>query len=96
LYCQLHSGGDVAALKGVTKRLLEAHGEALRGSAEPVVDLNFVAQHMQGFEAFADDLRPTKWEDILRACGLPRDPLERVAAIYTVFRGNAKPMADRY
>jgi len=81
-YCQVRNGGDVAALKGVMKRVLEAQEEALRTGAEPVLDVNFIAEHTHGFEAFAEDLRRTKWEDILRACGLPRDQLERVAAIY--------------
>ena len=81
-YCQLRIGGDVAALKGVIKLVLEAHDEALRNGKESVLDLDFIANHTHGFEAFADDLRLTNWEDILRVCGLPRDQLERVAAVY--------------
>jgi formate dehydrogenase major subunit len=81
-FCQVRIGGDIAALKGVMKLVLEAHDEALRSGAEPVLDLDFIAQHTHGFEPFADDLRQTKWEDILRVCGLPRDQLERVAAVY--------------
>src|SRR5271169_1901055 len=81
-FCQLRIGGDVAALKGVMKLVLEAHDEALRNGREPVLDLDFIAQHTHGFEAFADDLRQTTWEDIFRVCGLPRDQLERVAAVY--------------
>jgi molybdopterin-dependent oxidoreductase alpha subunit len=56
-YCQVRIGGDVAALKGVMKLVLEAHYEALRNSAEPVLDLDFIAHHTHGFEAFTDDLR---------------------------------------
>jgi len=81
-YCQVRIGGDVAALKGVMKLVLEAHDEASRHGAEPVLDLDFIAQHTHGFKAFANDLRQTNWEDILRVCGLPRDQLERVAAVY--------------
>jgi molybdopterin-dependent oxidoreductase alpha subunit len=81
-YCQLRIGGDVAALKGLMKLVLQAHDEALRSGAQPVLDLDFIANHTHGFEAFADDLRQTNWEDILRVCGLPRDQLERVAAVY--------------
>jgi molybdopterin-dependent oxidoreductase alpha subunit len=81
-YCQVRNGGDVAALKGVMKLILEANDEALRSGAEPVLDLDFIAQHTRGFEAFADDLRRTSWDDILRVSGLPRKQLERVAAVY--------------
>ena len=43
-YCQVRNGGDVAALKGVMKLVLEAHDEALRNGKEPVLDLDFIAQ----------------------------------------------------
>jgi hypothetical protein len=52
--------------------VLEAHNEAMRNGAKPVLDLDFIAQHTHGFEAFADDLRRTSWDDILRVSGLPR------------------------
>jgi molybdopterin-dependent oxidoreductase alpha subunit len=81
-YCQVRVGGDVAALKGVMKLVLEAHDEALQAGREPILDVDFIAHHTHGFEPFADDLRQTKWEDILRVCGVPREQLERVAAVY--------------
>jgi formate dehydrogenase major subunit len=81
-YCQVRIAGDVAALKGVMKLVLEAHDEALRNGKEPVLDLDFITQHTHGFDAFADDLRGINWEDILRACGLPREQLQRVASVY--------------
>jgi molybdopterin-dependent oxidoreductase alpha subunit len=81
-YCQVRIGGDVAALKGIMKLALEVHDAALRDGREPILDVGFIAQHTHGFEAFADDLRRTTWEDILSVSGLPRDQLERVANIY--------------
>ncbi len=35
-----------------------------------------------GFDALADDLRRTSWDDILRVSGLRRDQIERMARIY--------------
>ena len=81
-YCQVRVGGDVAALKGIMKLVLEAHDTALRDGRDPILDVEFIAGHTHGFEAFADDLRRTTWEDILSVSGLPRDQLERVANIY--------------
>ena len=81
-YCQLRVGGDVAALKGVMKLVLEAHDRSIRQHAEPILDLDFIAQHTHGYDAFAEDIRSTTWDDILRACGLEMQQLERVAAIY--------------
>src|ERR1700735_1622514 len=81
-YCQVRVGGDVAALKGVAKLVLEAHDRSIGERAVPILDLDFIAQHTHGFDAFADDIRRTAWDDILPACGLERQQLERVAAIY--------------
>ena len=81
-YCQVSVGGDVAALKGIMKLVLEAHDAAPRRRGTSVLDLEFIDEHTHGFEAFAEDLRRTAWEDILRVSGLTRDQLERVAAIY--------------
>src|SRR6202022_3033496 len=81
-YCQVSVGGDVAALKGIMKLVLEAHDKALETGAEPVLDVAFIEQHTHGFSAFAEDLRRTDWDDILRVSGLSRKQIERVATIY--------------
>jgi molybdopterin-dependent oxidoreductase alpha subunit len=81
-YCQVRVGGDVAALKGVMKLVLEAHEAAVRLGGEPVLDLPFIEQHTLGFEALAEDLRRTSWDNILRVSGLPRAQIEGVAHIY--------------
>lgn len=76
-YFQVKAGGDAAALKGIAKALLEI--EADQGQ---VLDQTFINQHTLGFEAFAQDLRDTRWQEIERESGLTRDDLERVAAAY--------------
>jgi formate dehydrogenase major subunit len=85
-YCQVRVGGDVAALKGIMKLVLEAHEKAVAATHEPVVkpvlDLPFIEQHTHGFDAFADDLRRTSWDDILTTSGLSREQIERMATIY--------------
>ncbi len=55
--------GDIAALKGVMKLVLEAHDEAMRRGVEPVLDLGFIAEHTHGFDEFAADLRATGWDE---------------------------------
>jgi molybdopterin-dependent oxidoreductase alpha subunit len=81
-YCQVSVGGDIAALKGVMKLILEAHEEAVRAGGKPVLDLDFIEHHTHGFDAFAEDLRRTSWDDVLRVSGLLRTQIERIAAIY--------------
>ena len=65
-YCQVRVGGDLAALKGVMKLVLDAHDAAVHSGREPVLDLPFIEQHTSGFEALSEDLRRTSWDDILR------------------------------
>jgi formate dehydrogenase major subunit len=81
-YCQVKVGGDVAALKGIMKLVLEAHDTAVQTDGEPVLDLEFIERHTHGFSAFAENLRGTNWDDILRASGLSREQIERVATVY--------------
>jgi len=82
-YCQVGVGGDVAALKGIMKLVLEAHDTAVKAYREPVLDVAFIEQHTHGFSAFAEDLRRTAWDDILRVSGLSYEQIQRVATIYT-------------
>jgi molybdopterin-dependent oxidoreductase alpha subunit len=82
-YCQVRVGGDVAALKGVMKLIFEADDRSIREHSVAILDLDFISQHTHGFDAFADDIRRTAWDDILRVCALEKQQLERVAAIYT-------------
>ena len=77
-YLQVKSGGDVAALKGIMKALLALDDAGVAGA----VDHAFIAEHTQGFEAFASDLRATAWPDIEARSGLQRADLEFVAALY--------------
>ncbi|HUC68715.1 MAG TPA: FdhF/YdeP family oxidoreductase [Stellaceae bacterium] len=81
-YCQVRIGGDVAALKGVMKLVLEAHEVALRSGQPAILDLDFIAQHTHGFDAFAEDLRRTDWNELQHLSGLSREQLARVAAVY--------------
>src|ERR1700742_4712504 len=52
-YCQVRVGGDVAALKGAMKLVLEAHGRSIEEGGDAVLDLDFIARHTHGFAAFA-------------------------------------------
>jgi anaerobic selenocysteine-containing dehydrogenase len=81
-YHQVKVGGDAAALKGVMKAVI-----ACADAGEKVLDRDFISAHTNGFEAFAEDLRQTRWEAIETACGLDRGALARVADAY--MRSNA-------
>lgn len=81
-YFQLRIGGDLAAVKGMIKRTLEVDAQAQREGRERVVDLDFIAAHTQGFEAFAAEVAGESWETIEAESGLSRAQLERAGDIY--------------
>lgn len=71
-YHQVKAGGDLAALSGVCKWLIEADK----------VDHAFLQQHTHGFEEFAQRMRALGWEEIEQVSGLPRSALEAAAQAY--------------
>jgi molybdopterin-dependent oxidoreductase alpha subunit len=81
-YYQLKVGADAAVLKGIMKALIEQDEVA-----NDVLDHAFIAEHTNGFAAFAADLRATAWESIEAVSGFTRAQLVEVAAAYA--RSNA-------
>lgn len=71
LYLQVRINGDVAALKGICKSLLEM------GAA----DRAFIDQHTAGFAAFEADAQAATWEEITSASGLTRGSIESAARL---------------
>jgi molybdopterin-dependent oxidoreductase alpha subunit len=81
-YYQLKNGGDLAAITGICKALIEADDAAQRNGAARVLDAGFIARHTAGFEAFANHVRNSDWDDIERESGLVRANLEEAASVF--------------
>ncbi len=81
-YYRLKIGGDVAALKGVMKALIEADASDLAAGGPGLLDRDFIAEHTSGIDALLADLAATSWRHIERKSGLSRSEIETVAAIY--------------
>ncbi len=81
-YLQVRPGGDVAALTGLCKCVIEADDAAQGTGAPRVIDAAFVAEHTQGYEALAEAMRRASWADIERESGLSRASLEQAAQTY--------------
>ncbi|WP_134726722.1 FdhF/YdeP family oxidoreductase [Paracoccus luteus] len=77
LYLQVRPGGDLAAILGLIKHVLEL--DAAQGG---ILDRDFIASHTTGFEALKAHAEATGWEQIEAHSGLSRDHLRQVAAIY--------------
>ncbi|MEI9964700.1 MAG: hypothetical protein WDM92_08270 [Caulobacteraceae bacterium] len=67
---------------GLCKYVLAAEDRAVAAKAAHVLDLDFIAQHTAGFDAFAAKVRATPWEEIERESGLTRQALETAGEVY--------------
>jgi molybdopterin-dependent oxidoreductase alpha subunit len=81
-YHQVRIGGDLAAIMGICKALIETDDAAVREGRERILDAQFIAEHTHGFEEFAAYARALAWEDIERASCLARAYLEVAALEY--------------
>jgi len=86
-YHQLRTGGDIAAIVGICKAVIEMDDAADAAGKPRVLDKGFIAQHTLGFEAFAEFCRRQSWPDLETRSGITRGALEETAAIYA--RSNA-------
>lgn len=81
-YLQVRNGGDIAAITGLCKWLIEADDAAQAAGAARVLDHAFIDEHTQGFAGFAAAMRAADWSDIERGSGLRRAALEQAAQTY--------------
>jgi len=81
-YHQVKVGGDIAALTGICKWLIETDNHAHEPSAVQLLDVPFIAEHCSGFDEFARYLKACDWSQIERESGLPRSALEAAGRVY--------------
>jgi molybdopterin-dependent oxidoreductase alpha subunit len=81
-YHQVKAGGDIAALLGLCKEVLEAEDRLWATEERHVLDWDFINTHTTGFESFAQQLRDTDWETIETESGLTRQALKEAAKVY--------------
>jgi molybdopterin-dependent oxidoreductase alpha subunit len=81
-YHQVKIGGDAAAIAGLCKLLIEWDDEAQRDGTQRVLDAAFIAEQTHGFEAFAESMRATTWEEIEHHSQLTRAALDAAARVY--------------
>ena len=76
-YFQLRIGGDLAALSGMVKHVLEQ--EAERGD---VLDHAFIAEHAVGLSELQASVQAERWETLEEASGLTQAQMRAAADIY--------------
>ena len=81
-YHQVKAGGDIAALTGICKLVIEEDDRAIASGGKRILDHHFIEQHTTRFEDFANYCRNAAWNDIIRDSGLTRDAIEQSARVY--------------
>lgn len=81
-YLQPNLGGDMAAVRGIVKALLETHRQRLSADEPGLFDDDFIASYTQQIEAYLAAVDDTSWQKIERQSGLTEAQLRAVAAIY--------------
>ncbi len=81
-YWQVRAGGDIAAMMGMAKCVLDLDAQALAQGQPRVLDTAFMDAHTDGFEAFRQKIADTSWDTIEHESGLPRAAIEQAAQTY--------------
>jgi molybdopterin-dependent oxidoreductase alpha subunit len=81
-YHQVKVGGDIAAITGICKCVIEADDAARAAGTARLIDIDFIEQHAHGLEEFAAYVRGSEWRLIERDSGLPKAALEQAAIEY--------------
>ncbi|CAI2789965.1 Formate dehydrogenase H [Serratia grimesii] len=81
-YFQPNLGGDMAAVRGMVKALLEGHRQRLAAGEPGLFDLAFIEQHSVGVERYLAQVDATSWDQITHQSGLSEAQLRQAAAIY--------------
>jgi molybdopterin-dependent oxidoreductase alpha subunit len=81
-YHQVKIGGDLAAIAGICKALVEMDDEDRASGGSGVLDHAFITEHTTGLDGFVTWLRAQDWNELERRSGLRRAALEGTAAQY--------------
>ncbi|MFC0225881.1 FdhF/YdeP family oxidoreductase [Serratia aquatilis] len=81
-YFQPNLGGDMAAVRGMVKALLETHRLRLASGKTGIFNRLFIEQHCEGIEEYLDQIDATSWLQITTQSGLTEAQLRHAAAIY--------------
>lgn len=71
-YVQPKIGSDLLLLKGIAKALIESNA----------IDTNYIAEHTENFDAFAQDINNTSWQNIITNTGVSETEIRNLAIAY--------------
>jgi molybdopterin-dependent oxidoreductase alpha subunit len=76
-------GGDMAAMRGIAKFLLQWERQSLTDGTAEVFDREFIAEHTSGLDAYLKEVDATSWDHIVEQSGLTLLDIELAARIYS-------------
>ena len=79
---QVKTGGDMAAVMGMCKALIESDDAGRNNGGHRMLDWDFIQQHTHGFETFAKAARKADWAALERRSGITRGAMEAAALVY--------------
>ncbi|RCK28979.1 FdhF/YdeP family oxidoreductase [Thalassospira lucentensis] len=81
-YYQPLLGGDMAAVRGMSKAVFAAEDAAIAAGLPPVLDHDFLDEHCEGFAEYRATVDATSWDEIEDQSGLSRHDIEQAANVY--------------
>ena len=81
-YFQPQLGGDMAAVRGMSKAVFAADDAAAIAGLPSVLDYAFLAAHAVGFAEYRAAVEATSWADIEDQSGLTKAQIEQAAVVY--------------
>jgi molybdopterin-dependent oxidoreductase alpha subunit len=81
-YHQVKAGGDLAAIAGICKAVIELDDAARATGGPAVIDHPFLAEHAHGLDSFMAWLRARDWDELERHSGLRRAAMQATATVY--------------
>lgn len=81
-YYQPNLGGDMAAVRGMAKALLETQRQKLANGEPGIFDDAFIAEHTNGIEGWFAQIDATDWETIETQSGLREQQLRDAAQVW--------------
>ena len=81
-YYQPLLGGDMAAVRGMSKAVFAAEDAAITAGLPPVLDHDFLDEHCEGFAEYRATVDATSWDEIEDQSGLSRHDIEQAANVY--------------
>jgi molybdopterin-dependent oxidoreductase alpha subunit len=82
-YYQPNLGGDMAAVRGMVKVLLQMHRERLASNQPGLFDQGFLDEHCLGVDDYLNVVDQTSWQQITAQSGLTESEIREAATIYS-------------